>query len=118
MQAPVSKTKPSTAIHPKVVCNDGILKLACNLQRADYSLFQEACMQLCKSSHSEVTIDLTLCTYVNSLVIGTLVDTVTQLKTDGKQVKVRVSPEVGRFLHMAHLYHLFSYDICAPGADS
>jgi hypothetical protein len=43
--------------------------------------------------------------------IGTLVDSVVQMKVDGKDVGVRVSPEIGHFLNMAHLYHLFSYEI-------
>lgn len=96
---------------PKVLLQDGNLRLSCNMQRADETLFQEACRELVSSTVRDVSIDLTSCTYINSLSIGTLVDTVTQLKGDGKQVSIRVSPEVGRFLHMAHLYHLFSYEI-------
>jgi anti-anti-sigma regulatory factor len=116
MQPQTAKTKPGTALtYPKIVCKDGVLKLMCNLQRADFSVFQELCAQLCRSNYETVTIDFTMCTYVNSLVIGSLVDTVTQLKTDGKEVTVLVSPEVGRFLHMAHLYHLFAYEIVEPG---
>lgn len=99
----------------KIVLKEGLLKLMCNLQRADDLQFQAACEQLCKQQVNEVLIDITLCTYINSLGIGALVDTVTQLKTDGKQVTVKVSPEIGRFLHMAHLYHLFSYQIVEPG---
>ena len=99
---------------PKVSLCDGKLRLNCNMQRADEGAFQKACEELLKSPVREVEIDLTACTYINSLAIGTLVDTVTQLKADGKQVTVRVSREVGRFLHMAHLYHLFSYEIVEP----
>ena len=99
----------------KIILKQGVLKLMCNLQRADDLQFQAACEQLCKQQGNEFLIDLTLCTYINSLGIGSLVDTVTQLKTDGKQVTVKVSPEIGRFLHMAHLYHLFSYQIVEPG---
>ncbi|MCY3021525.1 MAG: hypothetical protein NTW87_21130 [Planctomycetota bacterium] len=58
--------------------------------------------------------DLTRCTYLSSLFVGCLVDALTQMKADGKDVKVFVSPEIGHFLHMAHLYHLFTYQIVAP----
>jgi anti-anti-sigma factor len=97
--------------------NDNILKMNGNLQRADYGSFERACQTLVQSKHLKVEIDLTNCTYVSSLVIGMLVDSITQMKADNKDVKVRVSPEVGRFLHMAHLYHLFSYDIVEPNLD-
>ncbi len=118
MQTHLRKTiapgHPPTRNGTKVILNAGVLRLSGNLQRADYNFFQEACGHLCRSDVPCATLDLTHCTYVSSLIIGVLVDTVTQLKTDGKAVTVRVSPEVGRFLHMAHLYHLFSYSIVEP----
>jgi anti-anti-sigma factor len=103
---------------PKIHLSKNALKLCCNLQRADYAAFQQSCSELARSTAVSVTMDLTQCTYVSSLVIGILVDTVTQMKADGKAVKVRVSPEVGRFLHMAHLYHLFSYEIIEPHIEA
>jgi len=99
---------------PNVSLKESHLTLTGNLQRADHAGFKHACHTLVCSSHCKVVLDLTACTYVSSLVIGILVDSVTQMSADGKDVKVRVSPEVGRFLHMAHLYHLFSYEIVEP----
>ncbi|HYF49958.1 MAG TPA: STAS domain-containing protein [Planctomycetota bacterium] len=99
---------------PNVVLVETTLTLKGNLQRADFAAFEHACQTLVKSAHCKVVLDMSACTYVSSLVIGILVDAVTQMRADGKDVKVRVSPEVGRFLHMAHLYHLFSYEIVEP----
>jgi len=99
---------------PNVCLKDAQLTLKGNLQRADHAAFEHACQTLVRSAHCKVVLDLTASTYVSSLVIGILVDSVTQMRADGKDVKVRVSPEVGRFLHMAHLYHLFSYEIVEP----
>jgi anti-anti-sigma factor len=84
------------------------------LQRADFGAFQDACNALMHSKSPQVILDLTRCTYVSSLFIGMLVDAVTTMKTAGKVVNVVVSPQVGRFLHMAHLYHLFDYSIVEP----
>ena len=98
-------------IQPKVTVNNAILYVHSNLQRADYGSFQQACAELRQSTYSEVTLDLTRCTYATSSFIGDLVEAVTQMKTEGKNVKVLVSPELGRLLHMAHLYHLIAYDI-------
>jgi len=97
----------------RVAVHDGTLVVHANLLRADYNAFQKACAALMasSSSHKTVTLDLTRCTYLSSLFIGTLVDTVVQMKADGKIVAVCVSPEIGHFLNMAHLYHLFGYQI-------
>ena len=46
-----------------------------------------------------------------------LVDAVTEMKMQGKEVTVYVSPEVGRFLHMAHLYHIFAYTVVDTDTD-
>ena len=85
--------------------------MQCTLQRADFAAFQEACNALVHSPSPHVVLDLTRCTYVSSLFIGMLVDAVTSMQTAGKTIDVLVSPQVGRFLHMAHLYHLFEYTI-------
>lgn len=101
----------------KFVVKDSVLTLQTNLHRADYNGFQQACNHLRASSYNMVRLDLTKCSYVSSLFIGLLVDVVTQMKADGKDVTVHVSPEVGRFLHMAHLYHLFAYTIVDPPSE-
>jgi anti-anti-sigma regulatory factor len=114
MHSPLTRTTknaPSAGTHAKIEVTPDCLRIAANLQRADINRFQDACSAFCKTPERDVILELTRCTYVSSLVIGILVDTVTQLKTDGKNVTVLVSPEVGKFLHMAHLYHLFSYEI-------
>ena len=61
-----------------------------------------------------VVLDLTRCTYLSSDFIGVLVDAVMQMKADGKAVVIHVSPEIGRFLNMAHFYHLMTYEIAQP----
>lgn len=113
-----SKTTTIASPAHKIVFKDNYLKLCCNLQRADYAPFQVACEKLGKSPAQQVTLDLTMCTYISSLIIGILVDSVTTMKAAGKDVQVRVSPEVGRFLHMAHLYHLFNYEIVQPNLEA
>ena len=58
--------------------------------------------------------DLKRCASLTSAFVGALVDAVVQMRADGKSVVVYVSPEVGRFLNMAHLYHLMSYELGEP----
>ena len=107
-----------TASSAKIQLKHGTLFLLDDLQRGDLSAFQSGCEELARISNSKVILDLTKCTYVSSLFIGVLVEAVTQMKTDGKEVSVYVSPEVGRFLHMAHLYHLFTYQIVDTHLDT
>jgi hypothetical protein len=106
-----SPTSELPRIQPKVTLTGAILCVHANLQRADYSSFQQACVELRQSAQREVTLDLTRCTYGTSSFIGDIVEAVTQMKTDGKTVRVLVSPELGRLLQMAHLYHLFTFTI-------
>jgi anti-anti-sigma factor len=108
---PVTRTENVGLAAKKVLVKDSVLQLQSTLQRADFNAFQEGCAMLAKCKSPEVMFDLTRCTYVSSLFIGMLVDAVTSIKAQGKTVLVHVSPQVGRFLHMAHLYHLFSYTI-------
>lgn len=98
----------------KVQVNEGTLTLGSTLQRSDYHVFQEGCNRLCKSSADSILLDLTRCTFVSSLLIGMLVEKVTEMREMNKKVLVRVSPEVGHFLHMAHIYHLINYEIVEP----
>jgi anti-anti-sigma regulatory factor len=105
-------------VQPKITVKDGVLCLYANLQRADYGTFQRACDELCRSNLKNVTLDLTRCTYGTSSFVGDIVEAVTQMKTDGKNVCVNVSPELGRLLQMAHLYHLFTYNIVDPHLSS
>lgn len=107
-------TQPSVSVQPKITIRQGVLCVYANLQRSDYVSFQLACNELCQSPQKEIIIDLTRCTYGTSSFVGDIVEAVTQMKTDGKSVCVKVSPELGRLLHMAHLYHLFSYIIVDP----
>ena len=117
-------TKPLTRIEhvapaqKKVLVKDSVLQLQCTLQRADFNAFQEGCAALSRCKTPNVMLDLTRCTYVSSLFIGMLVDAVTSMKSQGKVVSVQVSPQVGRFLHMAHLYHLIQYSIVEPTEEA
>jgi len=95
----------------RVLRQDSVLSVLGNPMRVDFADFERAMKELDQIRVMEVSIDLTQCTYASSLFIGALVEGVTQLKTHGKNVKVRVSPELGRFLNMARLFHLFDYEI-------
>ncbi|HYG76192.1 MAG TPA: STAS domain-containing protein [Planctomycetota bacterium] len=101
----------SSGSHAKISLHGATLTVHANLQRAEYAGFQRACNDLRLFPEREVTIDLARCTYGSSSFIGDIVEAVTQMKADGKKVTVLVSPELGRLLHMAHLYHLFAYTI-------
>ncbi|HEY3319710.1 MAG TPA: STAS domain-containing protein [Planctomycetota bacterium] len=113
-----SAMKSEAPSNPKLTLTAGRLVLNGNLQRSDYLAFQEACHQLQQCDSPAITLDLTTCTYAGSTFIGDLVEAVTQMKTDGKNVIVFVSPELGRLLNLAHLYHLFSYTIIDPRLQS
>lgn len=114
---PITRIEHGAPPIKKVLVKNSVLQLQCTLQRADFNSFQEGCEVLARCKAPQVVFDLTRCTYVSSLFIGMLVDAVTSMKTQGKTVLVQVSPQVGRFLHMAHLYHLFDYSIIEPAEE-
>lgn len=97
---------------------DGTLRLKGNPLHADFGAFEKACSSMSRTSCACIVMDLTRCTYLNSMFVGLLVDTVVQLKGTGKKVRLCVSPEVGRFFNMAHLFHLFDYEILVPAGGN
>jgi len=111
-----SRVKKGTGVvaSAKISVEDGLLRLNGNPGHADYGAFEKACGTVSCTSCAYVVLDLTRCTYLNSMFVGLLVDTVIQMKGAGKKVRLCVSPEVGRFFNMAHLFHLFDYEILAP----
>ncbi len=94
-----------------VILTDSTLFVTSALKRSDFAAFQRAWRSLHQSSWAAVTLDLTGCTYGSSTFIGEVTDAVVQMTAGGKEVVVLVSPELGRLLHMAHLYHLFQYTV-------
>jgi anti-anti-sigma factor len=96
---------------PCIVRQDSRLTACGNPMRIDFADFEKAFEDLEQLKSREVVIDLTRCTYASSLFIGALVERVRHLKERGKDVRVSVSPELGRFLNMARLFHLFEYTI-------
>lgn len=99
-----------------VARNENTLTVLGNPMRVDFADFERELAELKRMPAPEVLIDLSRCTYASSLFIGALVEGVASLKTGGKRVVVRVSPELGRFLNMARLFHLFEYEIVGPEA--
>ena len=95
----------------KIALNAGALRALGELQRSDLSAFKQACEELCASEHQSIFIDLARCAYISSVFIGELADAVMRMTASGKDVHVEVSPEIGKTLHMARLYHLFDYEI-------
>jgi len=111
----VNRSRPPTgAISARIVLEGGVLKLNGNPVHADYAAFERACNALSGTTCACVVVDLTRCTYLNSVFVGLLVETVTQMKSAGKKVRLYVSPEVGHFFNMAHLFHLFDYEVLVP----
>ncbi len=98
----------------KFALNAGSLRAGNGLLRSDLAAFKQACANLCESNHQSVFIDLTRCAYISSLFIGELAQAVMKMTAGGKEVHVEVSPEIGKTLHMARLYHLFAYEISSP----
>ncbi len=101
----------SEVVVERIALNAGSLRALDDLQRADLAAFKKACAMLCASDHQSVFIDLNRCVYISSLFIGELAEAVMQMTAAGKDVHVVVSPEIGKTLHMARLYHLFDYEI-------
>lgn len=95
----------------RIALHAGSLRALGDLQRSDLDAFKQACAMLCESNHQSVFIDLARCAYISSLFIGELAEAVMQMTASGKDVHVEVSPELGKTLHMARLYHLFDYEI-------
>lgn len=95
----------------KIVLRGDGLAVDGTLQRVDYNPFRDACDTLLRNHEPEIYFDLRKCSYLSSLFIGALVDAITQIKAQKRLVRVEVSAEIGRLLHMAHLYHLFNYEV-------
>jgi anti-anti-sigma factor len=106
--------RPAGAVSAKIVLEGGVLRINGNPAHADFAAFEKACSTVLSTLCACIVMDLTRCTYLSSMFVGLLVDTVTQLKGAGRKVRLCVSPEVGQFFNMAHLYHLFDYEILAP----
>lgn len=97
----------------KISLNAGALRASGELQRSDLSAFRHSIASLCASPCRSIFVDLKDCSQIGSLFIGELAHAVERMKAGGKDVHVEVSPEVGKLLHMARMYCLFDYDICA-----
>jgi ABC-type transporter Mla MlaB component len=95
----------------KLELSAGTLRALTELQRADLCTFRNSCEQLGHSNLSSISLDLTRCSQLSSMFISELADAVMRIKATGKEVHVEVSPQLGKMLHKAHLYHLFQYTI-------
>ncbi|MEI6232602.1 MAG: STAS domain-containing protein [Planctomycetota bacterium] len=91
--------------------NAGALCALGDVQRGDLRAFKDACTALRDCGQQSVFIDFSRCSYISSLFIGELAEAVMQMTASGKDVHVVVSPEIGKTLHMARLYHLFTFEI-------
>jgi len=98
-------------VEGKIAVNAGSMRALGDLQRADLDAFKRACASLRESEHQSIFINLVRCANISSLFIGELAEAVMQMTASGKDVHVEVSPEIGKTLHMARLYHLFDYEI-------
>jgi anti-anti-sigma regulatory factor len=97
----------------KISLRAGALRAAGELQRGDLGVFKQSFSQLCNSPCRSIFVDLRHCSQLGSMFIGELAEAVMRMKAGGKDVHVEVSPELGKLLHMARMYCLFDYDICA-----
>lgn len=97
----------------KISLNAGALHASGELRRSDLSAFRQSIACLCESPCRSIFVDLKCCSQMGSMFIGELANAVVRMKAGGKDVHVEVSPEVGKLLHLARMYCLFDYDICA-----
>jgi len=107
----VSNELQTSEFESKIVFGDRVLRVTGALERSDFSEFKQACQSLCELEEHDVIVDLTHCSYMSSSFIGELSDAVMRMKAGDKDVRVSVSAEIGKVLHMARLYHLFEYEI-------
>ncbi|MCW8131639.1 MAG: STAS domain-containing protein [Planctomycetota bacterium] len=75
------------------------------------ALFRDCVDAMVADRTEEVLIDFADCRYLSSMFIGHLVDGIMRAKERHKDVRVLVSPEIGRFFEMAHLDQLFEYEV-------
>jgi anti-anti-sigma factor len=99
-------------------CDLGILTVTGHMNRSHLGAFQEALQTLVEDDFEAVEVDFSGCRYLSSLFIGHLVDAVLSAKQRGKTIRVRVSPELGRFFETAHLKHIFEYEIAEDRIES
>jgi anti-anti-sigma factor len=91
---------------------DGTLKVTGALDRIEWAAFEDACRELVEREEwRAVKIDLSGCKYLSSLFIGLLVGTYMKIEKQGRAIEVKVSPEVARFLDMAHLGEVMKYEV-------
>jgi len=89
-----------------------------HMNRSHLGAFQEALETLVEDDFEAVEVDFTGCRYLSSLFIGQLVDAILSARERSKAVRVRVSPELGRFFETAHLKHIFEYEIAGDPIES
>ncbi len=93
------------------IWDNGVLYIRGALNGAQLSAFKGGLAKMVESRDHEVLVDFTQCRYLSSVFIGQLVDSILSAKEKGKIVYVNASPEIGRFLRMAHLHHLFDFEV-------
>lgn len=81
--------------------SDGILRVTKDL-RQDFDLsFDQACSELLKSKATDLVIDLSKVTYINSTYIGMIAATFFQAQSAGKNLTVRAPAAVLKILSAA-----------------
>lgn len=93
------------------IWDKGVLFIQGALNSSQLSAFKGGLAKMVESRENEVLVDFTQCRYLSSVFIGQLVDSILSAKDKGKIVHVIVSPEIGRFLSMAHLQYLFDFEV-------
>ncbi|MCK6472172.1 MAG: STAS domain-containing protein [Planctomycetes bacterium] len=94
-----------------------VLAMKQSVDRHHLADFLNAMDQVVDGESVAIVLDFEGCARVNSLVVGHLVTGILRARKGGKDVSVRVSPEVGRLFHNAHLDHLFPFQVIeAPKA--
>lgn len=93
----------------------GTLRVTGHLHRNQLPAFTECMEAMVADAVPVVALDFQRCTYLSSMFIGQLVDSILQAKEQGKRVQVLVSPEIGSFFATAHLNQLFEYTIARSG---
>ncbi|MCX7803959.1 MAG: STAS domain-containing protein [Planctomycetota bacterium] len=109
------RPRPSSTLLRDVhtcLSRDGRLKVVGALDRTAWAAFEKACEELvARTEWTGVELDFSECTYLSSLFIGMLVGTYMKIEKQGRTIALKVSPEVARFLDMAHLNEVMRYEV-------
>lgn len=90
---------------------DGVLTVHRDILHDQDHLFDEACSRLLEDERTELLIDLSRATYINSTYVGLIAATFFQANARKKQLRLRARRNLGEVLRLAGFEEFIPIDV-------